>query len=872
MMRNPFGGDRRATVVVAAARLTVLNGSEAGRSIMLPPLPCRLGRGGDSEIVLRDPDDPPALSREHATLAWRGDDLLVTDQSVNGTRVGQRLLTHGETAALVAGETLGLGPTLRLEWSGRSAPGLPVTSARSPQPGTPQPTPHVGDLRAYLTAPATLQAAWRRVELNRGGAGPDNVTIAEFGRDSERRLAALREELRRSRYELLPPRLYAVPKRAGGVRAIAILRVQDRIVHQALHMALSPLLEPGFPACSYAYRPGVSAHDALRAVDARLREGFVWVAETDITAFFDHIAHRVLLDKLTAQVADPFLLSLVARCLAAGATLPGVGLPQGAATSPLLSNLYLAEFDAQMLAGGWNPVRYGDDLLFACRDRAGAQAALSEAEGTLRGRLQLALRADKTGITPLAQGFVFLGFRFDERGRRAAPEAVAHLEQRLAETTATEATSMVRGWQNYYGERERPTQTDGGTDHTSPLPTLSPEEMTRFLDLFGGREDTYARQSASGGKNRFVPCVGSPSAELVEAHLLGRETLATYLIRQDGTLRHLVLDLDRKEESGKTGKTGKGSRKGAGPDLTAVIAFAGRLMQVCRDYGVPASLEDSGRRGRHVWLFFREPVPAEAARRLGRLLAVQAGFPCAGVRVEILPRHTEWPGPELGDAVKLPFGVHPLTSRRCFFLDAEERPIPDVATALAQVRTLDATEVEAVTRALAGGGAVATASPREGGKVERSEPVRQLLEGCAVVRALVERARQTGHLRHTHQLILLYTAGHLGPEGAAFIHRTIAQCRNYDAKICQGYIDRLDPKHPPLGCRRIREWLEEEGESGLCTCPSARRTPLEAVVERQGERPEPRKPARPTPRPLPLSAEPDLWQDMAEEIFQQDEE
>lgn len=104
-----------------------------------------------------------------------------------------------------------------------------------------------------------------------------------------------------------------------------------------------------------------------------------------------------------------------------------------------------------------------------------------------------------------------------------------------------------------------------------------------------------------------------------------------------------------------------------------------------------------------------------------------------------------------------------------------------------------------------------------------------LLRGCSVIREIVRRAAETGHLRHTHQLILLYTAGHLGEEGARFIHETILLCRNYDPAICQKYIDRLDAKHPPISCRRIREWLEEEGETGWCTCPTDRRSPLKLV-------------------------------------------
>src|SRR5262249_37897914 len=156
-----------------------------------------------------------------------------------------------------------------------------------------------------------------------------------------------------------------------------------------------------------AYRPGRCAHHALRALDALLSEGLTWIAETDIAAFFDTVPHDLLLERLAACVPDPFTLTLIARCLAAGAPAPGTGMPQGAATSPLFSNLYLAEFDRHLTGAGWRLLRYGDDLVIACESRARAQAALAEAAGYLQSRLRLSLRADKTRVVPLEAGFTF---------------------------------------------------------------------------------------------------------------------------------------------------------------------------------------------------------------------------------------------------------------------------------------------------------------------------------------------------------------------------------------------------------------------------------------------------------------------------------
>lgn len=893
-------GDARPTVVAVAAPqslLQVLNGPEAGRMLVLPALPCRIGRGGASELLLADPSDPPTLSREHATLARPTPDsreILVTDHSRNGTTVGDRRLAHGASEILRPATVLHLGPGLHLlfrqegisEAGSREARALslpvagkaesvPGVVASLPLPSAPQESP--ADLRAFLTAPANLHAAWKRVALNRGGAGADNVTLQEFGQEADRRLDALRALLIKGRYEPLPARLFAAPKRAGGVRTISILSIQDRIVQQALHAALQPHLEPHFPPCSYAYRPGVSAHHALRAVDSRLNQGLPWVGETDIARFFDTIGHEILLNQLRALVPDPFTLSLVARCLAVGG-VGGRGIPQGAATSPLFSNLYMAEFDAQMLASGRNPIRYGDDLLFACRERGQAQAALAEAEGFLRSRLGLALKPEKTGIASLAQGFTFLGFQFTESGRRAAPQAVAHLTERLQEVAPVDAPAVLRGWKTYFTDVPAPRTPNG--DSASPLDVsagagMQEAEMDRFMSLFQGREEVYARQSSDNGKLRFTPCVGSLTPALVQAHLEGRETLATYLIRQDGRVGHIVLDMDVVASPGRPAA----QREPSASDLEPVVNFAADLQRVCRQVGLPAVLEDSGRRGRHLWIFFSAPIPPDLARRLGRLLALRAGSPRTGVRLEILPRHSDWHGPELGDAVKLPLGVHPLTGRRCCFLDAAGDAIPDALTALERVRTLPAERVEELI-------AVLSRTPTAPSKQEQTAPpepeaVAHLVAGCSVLRGLMERARSTGHLRHTHQLILLYTAGRLGAEGAAFLHRTIAHCHNYDAEICQGYIDRLETNHPPLTCRRIREWLEEEGESGLCTCSATRRTPLEGIASPPtAEKRETGSEAAPSPArkppsggfsaPRPLRAsevEGAAWQGVTEDMF-----
>jgi group II intron reverse transcriptase/maturase len=850
------GTDNRPTVIRAGhgyPELTVLSGPESGRLVVLDRLPCVLGRGGASHVALVDPDDPPALSREHATLTPADRGLMVTDHSTNGTWVGDGRVPRGETRLLGPGVHLRLGPTLLLR----------VGSPIAMQPALPEDWPHrasgqspataKGAIRHLVANAAALEAAWHRVELNRGGAGIDNVTVRDFGKDLGRRLDGLRRDLASGRYEPSPARLFAAPKRSGGVRTISILTVRDRLVQHALHTAMLPLLEPGFADCSHAYRPGRSAHSALAAVDGLLAQGLHWIAETDIASFFDTVSHAILLAKLDAALGDAYALTLVARCLAAWATAPGAGVPQGAATSPLFANLYLDEFDRYLLGIALHPVRYADDLVVCCGTRGEAERAVADSEGFLRSRLQLALRPDKTRVVPLAAGFAFMGFRFTAAGREPAPEALARIKDRLSEASPDQIGAVARGWSGYFG---RPAPDMPGQDAAVPNLTAGTEPVgdiaEALLRVAAGREDVYARLAAHGRRVRLTPCSGPLTLDLIGEHLRGEASLAVYVLRSDGRVCFAVIDVDETVEDGQQ-------------RATVALGWALALAATCRRHGVPCMLEESGRKGAHVWIRFDEPVEAESARRMARLLAVSAGATPEGVRVEVFPRHSEWPGPELGDAVKLPCGLHPVTGRRCAILDETGRPVDDTLSALHSCRVVKSGTLEALLRTLAGPAAAVAPKAR----TAATDETRRLIAGCGVLRQIVRRAAETGHLRHTHRLIVLYTAGRLGSGGATEVHTVMALCRNYDPRRTQSHLDRLDAGKRPISCATIREWLDEDGVGDWCDCAEPPGTPLDllgaACSPTPGRRGMPRTQAGPRAAAQPPAA--DAWDEVASDLF-----
>ncbi|HTE18889.1 MAG TPA: hypothetical protein VK689_10995, partial [Armatimonadota bacterium] len=386
------------------------------------------------------------------------------------------------------------------------------------------------------------------------------------------------------------------------------------------------------------------------------------------------------------------------------------------------------------------------------------------------------------------------------------------------------------------------------------------------------RRSEFARLTAVAGKRRFVPCAGCLPSAGIREHLRGGESVAGYLLLESGGTRLLAMDLDPAE-------TPRGS---AVPLPSAVADLCRRLRDTCRAAGVPHLAVDSGGGGRHLWVRFSREVSPEDARRLGRLLAYRAGWPEAGARLEVFPRHTEWPGASLGEALPLPGGLHPVTGQPRTALDEQDRPLR-LEDALRQFGEVEAESVPRLLEALAGGPPPADAGgagirPRRRKTTRAREtagPVEALRQGCTVIRAIEERASGTGHLRHVHNLILLYTAGRLGSEGAAYLHRVIGSTRNYRPEVCQSYIDQLDPDRQPITCARIREWLDEEGESHLCRCPRNRRTPLTVLnntpsAPRLSTEDEPEAGLRGRPRAPAVMAKPpaaEQWTDVYSDRF-----
>src|SRR6266536_3515739 len=169
------------------------------------------------------------------------------------------------------------------------------------------------------TAGTSLERAWEEVRRNRGAPGVDGVTIAQVERQGvEGFLDELAVQLQDGTYRPLPVRRVTIPKPQGGERNLGVPAVRDRVVQAAAKAVLEPIFEADFLDCSFGFRPGRSAHQALEAIRVEVNRGRCWVVDADIASFFDSIRPEVLGAALAERVSDRRMRKLIMGWLKAG--------------------------------------------------------------------------------------------------------------------------------------------------------------------------------------------------------------------------------------------------------------------------------------------------------------------------------------------------------------------------------------------------------------------------------------------------------------------------------------------------------------------------------------------------------------------------
>jgi RNA-directed DNA polymerase len=330
-------------------------------------------------------------------------------------------------------------------------------------------------METVLSRP-NLKAALKRVKSNRGSPGIDAMTVEELPAYLRSHWPRLRGEILAGTYQPQAVRRQQIPKSGGGVRELGIPTVLDRFIQQALLQVLQPRFEPSFSSHSYGFRPGRSAHAAVKAARDYVQSGRRHVVDVDLEKFFDRVNHDVLMSRLARRIADRRVLGLIRRYLQAGVMANGVvmdrhqGTPQGGPLSPLLANVLLDEVDKELERRGHAFVRYADDCNVYVRSRRAGERTM-ELLRRLFARLRLRVNDDKSAVD-LATHRKILGYSFwIAPGRkvrlRVARKAIDTLKERVRRSTRrnggrsiTQVVADLReylpGWSQYFAMAETP--------------------------------------------------------------------------------------------------------------------------------------------------------------------------------------------------------------------------------------------------------------------------------------------------------------------------------------------------------------------------------------------------------------------------------
>lgn len=340
-----------------------------------------------------------------------------------------------------------------------------------------------------------LESAYRIARANKGKAGVDGVSFEDIEASAggvEGFLDEIQESLRTKIYRPSAVRRSWISKPDGGKRPLGIPTIRDRVVQTAAMLIIEPIFEADFMDCSYGFRPKRSAHDALREVQQRLKEGFSGVYDADLKGYFDSIPHDKLMKCVGMRIVDRSVLKLIRMWLQAPVVEQGrgggkkvnrrrKGTPQGGVISPLLANIYLHWFEKVFYSAdgpaNWakaHIVRYADDFMVLARYQGSRMRDFIVTK--IETWLGLELNRDKTKIVDLREpgaSVDFLGFTFrydrDLGGRdfrylniTPSKKALQAEREKLRKMISRhqshvpvphlieEVNRQLRGWANYF--------------------------------------------------------------------------------------------------------------------------------------------------------------------------------------------------------------------------------------------------------------------------------------------------------------------------------------------------------------------------------------------------------------------------------------
>jgi RNA-directed DNA polymerase len=320
-----------------------------------------------------------------------------------------------------------------------------------------------------------LNQAYKRVKSNKGAPGIDGITVDDLKHFIAEHKEALLKSLLDGSYRPNPVREVEIPKpgKKQEMRKLGIPCAIDRVVQQAILQVLQPIFEPGFSESSFGFRPGRSAHQAVKRAQSYVQAGYRIVVDLDVEKFFDRMNHDILMSKLAKVIRDKRVLKVIRALLTAGIMKQGIfeergsGTPQGSPLSPLLSNIMLDELDKELEKRGHKSVRYADDNNVYVKSKRAGERVMESLKQFLWDKLRLRINEGKSKVAKVVER-QFLGFRLLQNGKISLSKpSLAKVKQtiryitrrnrgRSLEQIIAELNVKLGGWVNYFKFTESP--------------------------------------------------------------------------------------------------------------------------------------------------------------------------------------------------------------------------------------------------------------------------------------------------------------------------------------------------------------------------------------------------------------------------------
>lgn len=329
-----------------------------------------------------------------------------------------------------------------------------------------------GELLERVLERDNMRRALKQVRRNKGAPGIDGMSVDELPGHLVHHWLQIKDDILAGRYRPQPVRRVEIPKPDGRKRMLGIPTVLDRCLQQAIAQIVQAQWEPHFHPDSYGFRPERSAHQAVRKLQADVKDGHDWVVDLDLESFFDRVNHDRLLHRLGRHVDDQALLDLITAFLKAGAWVDGqhepsrMGVPQGGPLSPVLANVVLDEMDWELHRRGHRFARYADDCNIAVKSERAGQRVMHSVTRWIEDSLRLTVNPRKSAVDR-PWNRKFLGFTLSRRDKslKVADAAIDKFKDRVRELSrrtrgqslsqiVAELRTTLLGWKAYFGITE----------------------------------------------------------------------------------------------------------------------------------------------------------------------------------------------------------------------------------------------------------------------------------------------------------------------------------------------------------------------------------------------------------------------------------